>query len=274
MADVKFRRIDFQFSDDIPFHFNPRNIGVSNFINAAAFVAPALERYFIMVIRDAMPQLSAPLRREADVFCRQEAQHAKHHLAHQALLLRKYPQLEDTRKKVQACYTKLLEEESVEFNLAYTASIELFFGPATRFFVEQRERLFGAGDRRIAAFMLWHFVEEFEHRNCAIDVYNALVGSHMYRVRNFWTTLRHLRDVFELAAEGLDACVPSAQPDFPGMMAGLVAGAPKVSLARLLFSLACTLLPYHNPDKLREPEWMTRWFADEAMGKDMRLVDL
>lgn len=29
MADVKFRRIDFQFSDDIPFHFNPRNIGVS-----------------------------------------------------------------------------------------------------------------------------------------------------------------------------------------------------------------------------------------------------
>ena len=35
MTDVKVRRIDFQFDEDIPFRFNPRNIGASDWVNAA-----------------------------------------------------------------------------------------------------------------------------------------------------------------------------------------------------------------------------------------------
>ena len=121
--------------------------------------------------------------------------------------------------------------------------------------------------------MLWHFVEEFEHRNCAIDVYNAIVGRHAYRVRHFWRTLRHLQNAFEIAAEGLDACIPE-RVSFRGMLSGLVTGASLSSITRLLLTLAGTLLPSHNPDQLRQPEWATQWFADEDMGKDMRLVEL
>jgi predicted metal-dependent hydrolase len=273
MTDVKVRRIDFQFDDDIPFRFNPHNIGASDWVNAATLVAPEFEGHFIKVIRGVIPQLSGTVRHEADLFCKQEAQHAKHHIAHQALLLNKYPQLEDTRDKIHASYTRLLDEESLEFNLAYAASIELCFGPATRFFIEQREHLFSGGDPRITAFMLWHFVEEFEHRNCAIDVYNAIVGRHAYRVRHFWRTIRHLQNVFEIAAEGLDACTPE-RVSFRGMLAGLVTGASFSGMTQLLLTLAGTLLPFHNPDNLRQPEWATQWFADEAMGKDMRLVEL
>ncbi len=273
MTDVKVRRIDFQFDDDIPFRFNPRNIGASDWVNAATLVAPEFEGHFIKVIRGVIPQLSGTVQHEADLFCKQEAQHAKHHIAHQALLLKKYPQLEDTRDKIHASYTRLLDEESLEFNLAYAASVELCFGPATRFFVEQRENLFRGGDPRIVAFMLWHFVEEFEHRNCAIDVYNAIVGRHAYRVRYFWRTIRHLQNAFEIAAEGLDACTLE-RVSFRGMLAGLITGASFSGMTRLLLTLAGTLLPFHNPDNLRQPEWATQWFADEAMGKDMRLVEL
>jgi hypothetical protein len=31
----------------------------------------------------------------------------------------------------------------------------------------------------------------------------------------------------------------------------------------------CTLLPYHNPNGIAQPEWVTQWFADEAAGRDM-----
>jgi hypothetical protein len=34
-------------------------------------------------------------------------------------------------------------------------------------------------------------------------------------------------------------------------------------------NLFCTLLPYHNPNGIQQPDWVTQWFADEASGKDM-----
>ena len=123
MTDVKVRKIDFQFDDDIPFHFSPRNIGASDWVNAATLIAPEFEGRFIRVIRGVIPQLSGFVKHEADVFCKQEAQHAKHHIAHQALLLKKCPQLEDTRDKIHASYMRLLDEELLDFNLTYASCV-------------------------------------------------------------------------------------------------------------------------------------------------------
>ena len=64
MTDVKVRKIDFQFDEDIPFRFNPRNIGASDWVNAATLIAPEFEGHFIKVIRGVMPQLSGPVKHE------------------------------------------------------------------------------------------------------------------------------------------------------------------------------------------------------------------
>jgi hypothetical protein len=38
----------------------------------------------------------------------------------------------------------------------------------------------------------------------------------------------------------------------------------------LVYELSCTLLPYHNPNNIKQPQWVTDWFAAEARGEDMR----
>ena len=95
---IKVRRPGFEFTDDIPFWFNPANREASFIVNGLSLMAPAFERYFIKAIREAMPRLSSDAKREeAKLFCLQEGQHARLHTEHQNLLLRKYPQLEETR---------------------------------------------------------------------------------------------------------------------------------------------------------------------------------
>ncbi|RXM22050.1 metal-dependent hydrolase, partial [Citrobacter sp. AAK_AS5] len=47
MPELKIRKIDFQFGDDIPFQFNPNNLYWSNFVNYISLIGPAFERYFI-----------------------------------------------------------------------------------------------------------------------------------------------------------------------------------------------------------------------------------
>ena len=171
------RQIDFRFSDSIPFQSNPHNPHWSNFVNFITLIAPGFERYFIKAIRQVMPHIKDPaVRADAELFCQQEAQHSRQHLAHMKVLSAHYPGLDEVRREVTASYERLFERESMDFHLSYAASVELCFGPLASFLVTHRDALFKGGDPTIASFMLWHLVEEFEHRNSAIDVYNDVVG--------------------------------------------------------------------------------------------------
>src|SRR6478752_3349984 len=91
---LKVRQIDFQFSDAIPFQCNPNNPYWSNFVNFITLIAPGFERYFIKAIRQVMPQIRNPaVKADADLFCQQEAQHSRQHLAHMKVLSAYYPGL-------------------------------------------------------------------------------------------------------------------------------------------------------------------------------------
>ena len=272
MSQLKVRKIEFAFDGDIPFQSCPNNPQWGNFINLVTLIAPGFERYFIKAIRMALPQITdARVAQDAELFCQQEAQHARHHLAHLKALGRIYPGLEDTAKEVTACYEKLLADKPLSFHLGYAATVELGFGPTAKFMIEHRNALFGDGDTRIASFILWHFVEEFEHRNAAYDVYRNVVGSYSYRLRTAPQVGRHLAEVFWIVQKGLYAHVPREDwiidPSHAGL--GMFKDVPKLSQLRYAYELACTFLPYHRPDNLEQPEWATRWFADEAAGMDM-----
>lgn len=265
------RQIDFQFGDTIPFQSNPRNPHWSNFVNFITLIAPGFERYFIKAIRQVMPDIKDPaVKADADLFCQQEAQHSRQHLAHMKVLSAHYPGLDGVRREVTASYERLFERESMAFHLSYAATVELCFGPLASFLVTHRDALFKGGDPTIASFMLWHLVEEFEHRNSAIDVYNDVVGSHFYRVKSAIGVAKHLAEIAKIVRDGFDRHVPAgsfAVP--PGDVSKLFKGIPLWDQLGLFGNLFCTLLPYHNPNGIQQPDWVTQWFADEAAGKDM-----
>lgn len=270
-SPLKVRQLDFPFHNSIPFQCNPGNPHWSNFVNFITLIAPGFERYFIKAVRQALPLIrDDAVRADAELFCQQEAQHSRQHLAHTAVLAAHYPGLDEVRKAVTTSYERLFERETIAFHLSYAASVELCFGPLAQFLITHRDALFKGGDPTIASFLLWHFVEEFEHRNAAIDVYNAVVGSHLYRVRSVIGVAKHLAEIARIVRDGFEKHIPAHALAVPaGDVTKLFSGIPMWSQLCLAGNLLCTLLPYHNPNGIRQPDWATQWFADEAAGHDM-----
>lgn len=276
MSRLKVRQIPFHFDDNTPYYWNYGNPYWGNVVNFISVIGPAFERYFIKAIRQAMPLIQDPaIREDAELFCLQEGQHSKQHLLHLQTLIKQYPGLEETRRQVLDSYEHLFASRSLEFHLAYAATIELSFGPIAKFMVENREVLFADCDNRIAALILWHFVEEFEHRNSANDVYKHLVGSYRYRMRAAVDVYRHIRAVEQITRVGLRAHVPPLQWNnqviAPDDEKAMFRDIPITNLFDFIWHLVCSQMPLHKPDRLKQPEWATRWFADEAAGKDMTI---
>jgi len=266
---IKLRKLRFEFPDDIPFWFNPKSREASLLANGMSLVAPGFERYFIKAIREAMPRIrDGAARDEANRFCIQEGQHAKFHIDHQDLLLRKHPELEAVRDEVNRSYDDLQRNESTEFALAYATAIELGFKPLAKYLVESRQVLFAGGDARITSFLLWHFVEEFEHRHAMFDVYREVVGDYWYRLG---VTRRTWAHVSALGARVQAACIACEQPpaDDPGL--------PRIPRTRLLalgLGLLETLSPLHDPRRGPVPQWIADWFAADDAGADMTTIAL
>ena len=271
MSDITVRHIDFSFDGDIPFHWNPGNPQWGNFVNLITMIVPAFEKYVIRSTRAAIPRLgNTRLKRDADLFCRQEAQHSKHHIQHIKVLTGQYPGLQEVAEQVMASYDQLFESESLEFHLAYAAMAELYLGPMASFVTENRQALMGQGDSRIASFILWHFIEEFEHRNAALDICNDVVGSFRFRVKCFPKIARHLNHVKSIVLAGFDEHVPQpANGPKNSAIGDMFASAPTGKTLRLYYELLCTLLPYHRPDTIREPDWVRQWHRDYWAGVDM-----
>lgn len=269
---LKVRKIDFQFPLDIDFQWNPSNPYCGNFVNFVALIAPAFERYFIRATRAAMPLILDPqVKRDAELFCYQEGQHSKHHLSHFKVLAHHCPQLKQAQQQINQAYEDLFEQQSLDYHLAYAATVELMFGPLAQFVVEHKEALFKGSDSRIASFMLWHLIEEFEHRNAAIDIYNQVCGSHYYRLKVLSSVVKHIYQIDAICRNCLKQYGPHSYGVSADDVSGLFNGISKQALAKLMYQLSCTLLPYHRPDSIKAPAWALQWLAAEQAGEDMSL---
>lgn len=270
---LKIRNIDFEFPDDMAWNWNPGNPSWGNVGHFISFMAPGFERYFIKAIRLSIPQIKDPaVAEEADLFCKQEGQHAKHHQAHIAMLTRKYPGLKQVMDDVTRSYDELYKNESLEFHLAYAAVVEATFSPVAKFVVGNRDYLFRDTDPRMASFILWHLMEEYEHRSAALNIYNAVVGSYWYRLRMAPRVVKHLMTTVEMVARECNACVPVAEQGLPmnHVDGEFMKDIPLRNKMSALWDLWLTVLPFHNPDHVKQPEWTRQWFEAESNGVDMR----
>jgi uncharacterized protein len=76
----------------------------------------------------------------------------------------------------------VLEGQDVRHWLAITAANEHFTAILADFILHNPD-LLGEDDPRLATLWLWHSAEESEHKCTAFDVYQALGGSHAWRVK-------------------------------------------------------------------------------------------
>ena len=297
MSALEVRRPKFDFADDVPWQWNPANPQFSFFMNATSIIAICFEQMIVAAVQEAKPLITDPaVADEASAFLRQEAQHSSTHRKHVAGLIRRYPGLQDTLDAAIASFDQVTKTTPLKFRLAYVADLEATFTPSFKMMLDNEATLFRPGDDRVASLLMWHFVEEVEHRSSALVVYDAAVGNSWYRMRALPGVVRHLMGVMRIIADGVNEHVPESDrmvdartllPTF-GLRQTLrdlspftsrnaaLATAPRafatVPLKQRLIAAGRVLLsqtPFHNPAHEPLPQFADRWFQRWNSGGDV-----
>lgn len=296
MTDLKIRKLPFRFDDPVPFQWNRSNPEFGLVANAIGFLVVAFEDVIVSVVRQVLPRIEDPaVVAEANAFLRQEALHSRAHQLHIAALVRRYPGLAETLAHARSRYQRLLDENSLEFLVAYTAALEATFPPLFKMILDHRDELLSPGDARVASLFAWHFVEEIEHRSSALILYDAIVRDPSYRLRVVGPAFAHAAGVYTEILESFDQHVPFEDrlvetsrvvphrawiheigvrvPWLARFTRGTYPTAfqpvPTLELARTYARLLLSQLPHHRPAEEPVPEFADRWFEAYERGVDM-----
>jgi predicted metal-dependent hydrolase len=299
MTDLVIRKIRWDFDETVPFLWQPANPNFAMFCNVFTFIAVPFERYLIKALSQGQARFdeSPDIAAEADGFLRQEGQHASAHRRHMNALIARYPGLERAYEDATRCFDDLLAAHPLEFHAAYIANLEATFTPLFKTILDNRDSLFSGSDPRVASLMAWHFVEEIEHRSSGLILYRHLSPDRWYRVRHVRSTFRHIGEVAAAIARTVDEVVPLADrvvsaedlmspallvDEFKYRGPGgrrratrrggpptLFASVPTSHLAKMVWRLALSQMPNHNPADQPLPDWAATWMSEYDRGTDM-----
>ena len=297
MTNLQVRKMRFAFADyDVPFLWNEENPAFSSMANAVSFLAIGFEKMIVNMVQEVVHKIADPeVVEEANAFMYQEGQHSTAHRQHVKGLIRHYPGLQETLDEVVAAFDRLTAEKSLEYRLAYPANLEATITPVFKLMLDTDSQLFRPGDDRVASLFIWHFVEEVEHRSSALIIFDAVVGSDLYRMRMAPSVFKHVLDVIAIACEGFNKHVPieerkidamsmfasyrrkqNLRKRLPFLRAEDHGPMPRafdvLPLREQLVALAGVVrsqLPKHNPDHEKLPALADVWFERFDSGYDV-----
>lgn len=252
----------FDFPEDTPAHWIGHEPEFSQMINGASFVMPHLEPFLVATLGEAMQWISDPdIRREARDFCLQETQHYRtHRRFNDRLLAQGYDRLINVEADMAEAYRRL-SKQPLAHRLAYSAGFEAMTLGVTQWLVSNRIELFAGADPRSTSFILWHMVEETEHRLVAHDVYQAVTPGYWRRALG---VLHGSLDVIRWTRRGYVALLEhdgrwrqwrSRLRVWRWAVRFVVGAAP---------ALLRAMLPGHNPRHERTHPWVEAWIAGHA----------
>ena len=267
MSQLTLRKIPFEF-DGVDFLWNPDNPAFSALANQISFIAPGFERYIVRATKAAEPLISDPdVLEEAVMFRKQEGIHSVAHQLHIKALVARYPGLQQTLDNVIAMYDALYEQRDIKFHLAFSANLEATFTPFFKVIIDHRDKLFAAGDSRVASLLLWHFCEEIEHRSSAMTIYQSVYGDQRFRMKIIPEVIRFNRRLADSIFDGFREHVPGLPEECFGALP--FRGVPKRDIAAMFYRLIAAQLPWYDHDRQPLPEWAHTWFEHYERGDDM-----
>lgn len=297
MTNLQVRKMRFAFADyDVPFLWNEENPAFSSMANAVSFLAIGFEKMIVNLIREITPRITDPVvAEEANAFMYQEGQHSTAHRQHVKGLIKAYPGLQETLDEVIAAFDRLTAETTPEYRLAYTADLEATFTPVFKLMLDHDSHLFRPGDDRVASLFIWHFVEEVEHRSSALIIFDEVVGSDWYRMKQAPSVFAHVLDVIAIACKGFNEHVPLEERRIDAMSmfarhrrkqklrkllpfleyqdyGAMPRAFDVLPLREQLVALAGVIrsqMPKHNPDHEKLPALADVWFRRFDDGYDV-----
>lgn len=203
--DLVVRRLLIDLETPVPRRWAGGDAFRSAFFNALSMSFPLGEQFFIDSLRAGMKQLPESQREryaaEVQGFIGQEATHRRIHALFNGHL-EKLGYLNTWEARIEK-RTPVFDQVDARHLVAATAATEHFTAILAEWMLGHPEALDGA-EPRLRTMWLWHASEESEHRSTAFDIYQALGGSHDWRVKWFRrVTLLFITDVLRQTVRNL-----------------------------------------------------------------------
>lgn len=234
--------------------------------NGFSVIIPHVEYYLNHImgqVRDGCGDGSAGLRRDLDIFIRQEALHSRYHNRfNQRMYAAGYDSLKPLVERMAADLKRLRETRSLAFNAAYCAGFECIATYDAQYLFNHCDAYFAGADSHGANLLLWHVAEEFEHRCVCHDAFKVISGNYFIRIYGLLYAFWHIGGAF-LAAEQL-----ILQHRYQAMAADAIAASAARSkklfwrqLAYVAPRMLKIFIPFYNPARIPVPPRITRALA-------------
>jgi predicted metal-dependent hydrolase len=183
--------------DDLPKHFAADgDIVMSHVLAVLSSVFPDGEDYFVRSVEAVRDRVVDPrLRDDVEGFIGQESMHGREHRAlNERLAELGYP------TTAIAAYVRRLTAlrerfQGVTTNLGYTAALEHYTATLAGTLLEDERARDEIDHPGVRYLLLWHALEEAEHKAVAFDVFRHVGGTERTRLATMWFT--HLTFVLE-----------------------------------------------------------------------------
>ncbi|MCT8987622.1 metal-dependent hydrolase [Shewanella phaeophyticola] len=270
---MEIRRLPFEFSSNIDPHWHKQRPEWSHMVNGASLSMPFLEPYLIKTMRKANQLIdSKKLNQEVSLYIGQEGQHFQQHRKFNDRLIEYgYSELVDIENEMKQTFGHFETNRSLKFNLAYAAGFETMALGIGHWLIKDKDYLFGGSDTKVASLILWHFVEEIEHKCVAIDAYNHLYGNYFYRVFGMIYATAH---VIKLSQKSYKVMLKK-----DGLWRNMESRWRLMKMIirfykNMIPSFLEACLPNHHPSKISDPEWSLQWINQYNLdGKKLTLLN-
>lgn len=181
-AVPEIRRMDFDFSGDIPRWWMHGDRVLTRNIDALHMLFPEGERFFIRSVRHYIKDITDPhLKARVKGFMGQEVMHGREHEGAFALLERDGLEYESFLNGPGTAFFKKLEGRFSPMTcLAITCALEHMTAVLGEGAFS--DTLLDGVHPTMRHLALWHAAEEIEHKSVAFDVYAAMGGGYLRRM--------------------------------------------------------------------------------------------
>ncbi len=253
------RRMRFPYPESAKAHWNKARPEFSHIVNGGSLAMPYLEPYLIETMKKAKERITDPeLLKDVDLYIGQEATHFRQHQQwNKRLADMGYASVPAHEKQLKEDYGAFAANRSFAFNLAYAEGFEAMGLTVGHMLVEDREYLLGNADPAVASMILWHFVEEIEHKTVTFDVFKALDGRYSWRVYGLLYATGHI--FFRSWQAYRQMLIEDGRwYNLRNRLAlyGLIAR----MFGKLLPRLARILKPSYDPRQVEDPAWVKQWW--------------
>ena len=181
-AVPEIRRMDFDFSGDIPRWWLGGDRVLTRNVDALHMLFPEGERFFIRSVKRYLRDIDDPdLKARVKGFIGQEVMHGREHEAAFALLDRDGLEYQSFLDGPGTAFFRKLEDRFSPMTcLAITCALEHMTAVLGEGAFS--DTLLEAAHPTMRDLALWHAAEEIEHKSVAFDVYAAMGGGYLRRM--------------------------------------------------------------------------------------------